>query len=75
MHKTVPDRLTATDAELARMLGVSARHVWNLDKSGAIGPKPLFFGRSRRWNLAELRAWLDAGAPQRSTWEARTSSH
>lgn len=71
MHAIEPDRLTATDAELARMMGISARHLWNMDRDGRIGPTPLKLGKSRRWNLSDVRAWLDAGAPSRAEWQAR----
>ena len=33
-------------------------------------PRPTRLGRLRRWNLAEVRAWMSAGAPDRTAWEA-----
>lgn len=73
MHASDTERLTATDSELARMLGISSRHLWNLDKTAKIGPAPIKLGKSRRWNLADVRAWLDAGAPGRAEWESQRS--
>ena len=61
-------RLAVSADELAELLGISSRHVWGLNSSGKL-PKPVRFGRNVRWSVAELRAWLDAGAPERSRWE------
>ncbi len=63
--------LLVPDIELARLLEVSPRHLWNLDRDGKLGPLPLYLGRSRRWNLQEVREWIAAGAPDRVTWHAR----
>lgn len=54
---------------VARLLECSARHVERLDCAGKI-PAPVRLGRAKRWNLAELREWLAAGAPDRLTWIA-----
>ena len=32
-------------------------------------PRPLHLGRSVRWTLEEIRAWLAAGAPSQKEWE------
>jgi len=56
--------------EVAKLLGISVRHVWALLAQGRI-PRPVRLGRSVRWNLDELRNWLDAGAPDAATWERR----
>ncbi|GAG12676.1 unnamed protein product, partial [marine sediment metagenome] len=31
--------------------------------------RPVHFGRAVRWPVEELKAWLAAGAPERSKWE------
>ena len=64
-----PDRLALSAAEVAKLLGISERHLWALNSSGRL-PRPVRLGRAVRWNLAELRGWLDAGCPERSRWEA-----
>lgn len=61
--------LVFTAAEVAKLLGVSERHVWACHSKGLLGPRPISFGRSRRWRADELKAWLAAGAPARSQWE------
>jgi predicted DNA-binding transcriptional regulator AlpA len=62
-----PLALAAND--VAKMLGISERHLWALNSSGRL-PRPLRLGRAVRWPVEELRAWLAAGAPERSRWEA-----
>ena len=53
---------------VARLLGISPRHVWGLNASDRL-PRPIRLGRSVRWNRAELEAWLAAGGPRRDEWE------
>jgi predicted DNA-binding transcriptional regulator AlpA len=66
--------LAVTDNQFAQMLCVSSRHIWNLEARGEIGPRPVKLGKSRRWALSEIRAWLAAGAPSREAWESRTNA-
>ncbi len=54
--------------EVARILGISVRHVWTLLAQNRL-PRPVRLGRSVRWNVEELREWLAAGAPDMATWE------
>ena len=53
---------------VAQLLSISPRHAWGLDSSGRL-PRPIRLGRSVRWDRAELKAWLAAGAPRRDEWE------
>lgn len=62
--------LTIRPADVARMLGISGRHLQDMDDEGLLGPEPIYFGRAKRWLLEELRAWLMAGAPNRQEWLA-----
>jgi len=62
------DRLALPAAEVAKLLGISERHLWALNSSGRL-PRPVRLGRAIRWNLSELRVWLDAACPERSRWE------
>ena len=68
-HPTEPCRLALPAADVARLLGISERHVWALNSSGRL-PRPIRLGRAVRWPVDELRAWLAAGAPPRDRWEA-----
>ena len=61
--------LTAPAPEVARLLGISERHLWALNSSGRV-PRPLRLGRAVRWSVEELRDWIAAGAPERTRWEA-----
>jgi excisionase family DNA binding protein len=54
--------------EVARILGISVRHVWTLLAQERL-PRPIRLGRSVRWNVEELRAWMAAGAPDLAMWE------
>jgi len=51
-------------AGVARMLGVSRRHVHALESSGRI-PSPVRLSRSVRWRVAEIREFVAAGCPSR----------
>lgn len=73
MHATESRRLALSAADVAKLLGVSERHIWAMYSSGRI-PLPIRLGRAVRWNAAELQAWLDAGAPERSCWESKRRS-
>ncbi|MGO9597026.1 MAG: helix-turn-helix transcriptional regulator [Isosphaeraceae bacterium] len=48
--------------EVAAMLGVSERTLWRLLSAGRV-PKPVRFGRSTRWRLADVEEWINRGCP------------
>ena len=58
--------LTAT--ELARLLNVSLRHVWQLHGTGRL-PKPVRLGRSVRWPRHDVIDWIDSGCPRQDACE------
>lgn len=60
-------------AGLASFLGVSERHLHRLRAAGKL-PRPIRLGRCVRWPLEVIRAWMDAGCPDRSKWEAMNRS-
>jgi predicted DNA-binding transcriptional regulator AlpA len=62
--------LVVDAARLAPLLTVSVRTVRTWDAAGKL-PAPVRIGGRVVWRFDEIRAWLDAGAPDRSTWEAR----
>jgi predicted DNA-binding transcriptional regulator AlpA len=64
------DRLVLPAAAVAKLLGISERHLWACHASGRLGPRPIALGRSKRWRMAELHAWLAVGAPARDAWDA-----
>lgn len=67
----LPIRPLVVDAKLlAPLLSCGVRTVRTLDASGKL-PKPLRIGGSVVWLLADICDWLEAGAPDRETWESR----
>jgi len=64
------DHCLSVDAKTAGSLfGLSERAWRRLDVTDEV-PRPIKIGRSVRWQLKELAAWVDAGCPDRITWEA-----
>lgn len=62
--------LLLTARQAATVCGKSLRTWRTWDTAGWI-PKPVRIGRSTLWRADELRAWVDAGCPRRTEWEAR----
>jgi predicted DNA-binding transcriptional regulator AlpA len=62
------DRLAVTARDAARLLGISRAQLYRLHSSGRL-PPPVYLGtKAPRWSVAELRAWLAAGCPDRQAW-------
>jgi len=58
-----------TMREAAALVGVSPA-TWIRMRDCGKTPKPIKLGaRCVRWRLDELRMWVEAGCPDRSTWE------
>lgn len=55
--------------ECARWLGVS-KTTWSRSNIAGKTPRGLRLGRLVLWDRAELERWLEAGMPNRVTWEA-----
>jgi predicted DNA-binding transcriptional regulator AlpA len=52
----------------AELCGVSRSQWWKLHSAGKV-PLPIYLGsKAPRWRVEELRLWLAAGAPDRTTW-------
>ncbi|WP_439623995.1 helix-turn-helix transcriptional regulator [Gemmata sp.] len=58
---------------LAVMLCAGVRTVRTWDAAGKL-PAPVRIGGRVVWRVSEIRAWLDAGAPDRETWESRRAA-
>ncbi len=59
---------------LARLLNCTERTVRRWDSAGEI-PAPLRIGaRHVIWPVAEIEAWMRAGAPGRKSWDAMKKS-
>ena len=61
--------LVADARGIAKLLCSGIRTVRTWDAAGKI-PSPIRIGGRVVWRLDEIRAWLDAGAPDRATWTA-----
>jgi prophage regulatory protein len=55
-------RLLGVD-DVARLLGVSSRHVYRLADGGRM-PRPVKLGGSVRWDRQAIELWLEKGCPQ-----------
>lgn len=54
---------------LGQRLSLSKRQIFRLKSCGKI-PAPVKIGGSVRWIESEIDQWIQAGAPDRETWEA-----
>ena len=89
MADTLPLRIPVTDPtarkrrrplplvvdarRLARLLCAGIRTVRTWDAAGKL-PAPIRIGGRVVWRVAEIRAWLAAGAPNRDVWEVRKAA-
>lgn len=78
MLDTIPIRpaiepLLIGAALLAKRLNVSLRTIRTWDAAGKI-PTPLRISGTVKFSVAEVEAWIAAGAPCRTEWVARTAS-
>lgn len=69
---TPPDRrsaLTLSRVETARLVGVSEATWDRLNAAGKI-PSCVRIGGRVLWRVADIEAWIDAGCPDRKSFEA-----
>jgi predicted DNA-binding transcriptional regulator AlpA len=66
-------QLLVSAQQASSLCGKSLRTWRTWDVTGRI-PKPIRIGRSIFWRPKELQAWVDAGCPDRITWEAMRQS-
>jgi predicted DNA-binding transcriptional regulator AlpA len=55
--------------EAGRLCGRSEASWWR-DHAAGRCPAPIKLGGKTLWRIEELRQWVDAGCPDRKTWEA-----
>jgi len=53
---------------LAAMLSIGLSKLYQMDRSGHLGPMPMKFGRRTLWRTEEVAAWVRAGCPRRELW-------
>jgi predicted DNA-binding transcriptional regulator AlpA len=62
-------KLAVPAKDAAALVGISRAQWWKLFAAGKT-PLPIYLGtKAPRWRIAELEAWLAAGAPDRATWQ------
>jgi predicted DNA-binding transcriptional regulator AlpA len=62
-------KLAVSAKDAAALVGVSRAQWWKLFAAGKT-PLPVYLGaKAPRWRVEELRVWLEAGAPDRQTWQ------
>jgi len=49
--------------EIAKLLGISSRHVYRLADSGRM-PRPIKLGGAVRWDVDAVSQWIDQGCPK-----------
>jgi predicted DNA-binding transcriptional regulator AlpA len=54
--------------ELAETLSLSVRSIWRFYSAGKL-PSAVRIGNSVRWRREEILAWIEAGCPDRKTWD------
>lgn len=80
-----PDDPETDDPPVALLMDIKAlsalldRSVASLERDVAAGrlPAAIRLGGSRKWRVAEIEMWVDAGCPARAVWErsTRTNEH
>lgn len=67
-----PGRLAVSAREAAALFGLSRAQWWKLHAAGKI-PLPSYRlgSKAPRWDVAELRTWWSAGAPDRQEWQRK----
>lgn len=65
--------LTPLLIDRAGLAVLLSRSVPSIDRDDAAGrlPAALWVGGSKRWRYSEIVAWVEAGCPDRRTWEVR----
>jgi predicted DNA-binding transcriptional regulator AlpA len=67
-ESTGPRALLADVVGVAKMLDRSPTSIRRDDKAGNI-PRPVSVGGAKKWRIAEILAWVEAGCPKRRHWE------
>lgn len=52
--------------QVANILNISERTLWRLVSGGKV-PQPVRIGRSARWRVQEIYAWIESGCPDELT--------
>jgi predicted DNA-binding transcriptional regulator AlpA len=70
----VSEQLLVDAVTTCKLLSISISTLHALKRTDRL-PDPIYLGRSVRWNLEELRAWVNCGCPAKHRWEAMRQHH
>lgn len=62
-----PNTLLINTEELAELLNISRKHVLRMRSAGKL-PQPIKLGKSCRWSIKEIEAWIAADCPPLPKW-------
>jgi predicted DNA-binding transcriptional regulator AlpA len=65
--------LLADGRALGHLLCLGLRTVRAMDSAGKL-PRPIRLGARTLWSISEIQDWIEAGAPDRQSWEARKAA-
>ena len=68
---TASEPLAVDIRGVAELLNVSRAHVYGMIAAGRFPIRALRLGRSVRYSVDEVRAWLAAGAPPADKWHTK----
>ncbi|MFH2002801.1 MAG: helix-turn-helix domain-containing protein [Planctomycetota bacterium] len=62
------DSLLLTAQQVASLLGVGVSTLWSWHSAGRIPLPVRIGGKTTRWRVSEIEAWVQAGCPGRDRW-------
>lgn len=75
MQTEHPDPLLIGVLDACRMLGISRAKYFQMKAAGRVAPLEIKFGKKILLRADELRAWVDAGCPNRRAWRWRPNKN
>jgi len=69
-NETSTDFLLYTAAQAAKLVGRCER-TWRTWDAAGLVPRPVRIGKAVFWRPEELSQWIEAGCPDRKTWDQR----
>jgi predicted DNA-binding transcriptional regulator AlpA len=67
MENKAPQLVTLAD--IGAMIRISRSKIYDLKSSGQL-PRCIKIGRSVRWRLRDIEAWINAGCPSQERFES-----
>ena len=67
--------LLLDDDQSATLCGIKKRHFNTMQRNGRLGPRPIRFGKAKRFSRLELERWIEAGCPPRHLWTGQKNAN